>query len=115
MRRHQRIGRREEISRILRKGTRWACADFALCYAPNDGDDHRTAILVSRRLGGAVQRNRLKRVLRHVVWMAGRPPSGGGMDVIFRPCAYEDFRESRARTCFKQWVESVQVPRASRA
>ena len=48
------------------RGRRVVCRDAVVFYAraPEDGDGPRIGVVASRRVGGAVQRNRAKRLLR---------------------------------------------------
>ena len=49
--------------------------------APGPGDP-RAAFVVGRRMGGAVARNRARRVLREA-WRSLAPRVGGGHDLVF--------------------------------
>ena len=53
-----------------------------------DDDGPRLGLSVSRRVGGAVERNRVKRVLREAFWEeAERLPAGSDYVVVARPDA----------------------------
>ncbi len=60
----QRILRRVEYQFILEKGERSFTDHFILFLIPNDKKTNRLGLVVSRKAGNSVQRNRLKRVLR---------------------------------------------------
>ena len=49
-----------------------------LFLAPGSGE---VAVVASRRVGGAVQRNRARRILREA-WREVAPPAGDGNDVV---------------------------------
>jgi ribonuclease P protein component len=55
----------------------------------SDGEDGpRLGLSVSRRVGGAVERSRVKRVLREAFWAeASRLPAGADYVVVARPDA----------------------------
>lgn len=60
----QRILKRAEYQSVLQRGTRSFTNHFILFYLPNSKSTHRLGLIVSRKAGKSVQRNRLKRVLR---------------------------------------------------
>jgi ribonuclease P protein component len=49
---------------VFRRGVRLDGALFVLVAAPNEGECDRLGLAVSRRVGGAVARNRVRRLLR---------------------------------------------------
>jgi ribonuclease P protein component len=62
--RDQRLLKRSDFLRLSRTGRRTQNAHFILCLAPGPRDTVRLGITVSRRVGGAVVRNRIKRLCR---------------------------------------------------
>jgi ribonuclease P protein component len=60
----QRLRTSAEFDRVFRRGLRLDGALFVLVAAPNDGGHDRLGLAVSRRVGGAVTRNRVRRLLR---------------------------------------------------
>ncbi|UCC45422.1 MAG: ribonuclease P protein component [Candidatus Zixiibacteriota bacterium] len=56
---------RAEISELLKKGHRFAGNYFTLVWRENT--EFRYAILLSKRAGSAVQRNRVKRIFREAI------------------------------------------------
>lgn len=59
-----RLRRREEFLRVERQGRRVSARFLTLVGAPNALDCDRLGVVASRRIGGAVARNRAKRRLR---------------------------------------------------
>jgi ribonuclease P protein component len=91
--RRRRLSRSAEFERVYRQG-RSKGNRFLVLYAfpreaPAD-DGPRLGLSVSRRVGGAVERNRVKRTLREAFWQeAERLPQGSDYVVVARPDARE--------------------------
>jgi len=60
----QRLRKAAEFDRVFRRGVRLDGALFVLVAASNDGAHDRLGLAVSRRVGGSVVRNRVRRLLR---------------------------------------------------
>src|SRR5919204_2421565 len=92
--RRRRLSRSAEFERVYRQG-RSKGNRFLVLYAfPRDDQDAddgpRLGLSVSRRVGGAVDRSRVKRVLREAFWAeAPRLPEGSDYVVVARPEARE--------------------------
>ncbi len=54
-----------DFLRVMAKGEKCSCPSFYLYYMP--AGEFQAGVCVSRRLGGAVVRNRIKRVLRESI------------------------------------------------
>jgi ribonuclease P protein component len=64
MKRKYRLRRNRDFQRVRRHGTSHASPIMVLAFLRNELDYSRFGFVVSKRLGKAVQRNRLKRRLR---------------------------------------------------
>jgi len=61
---HQRLRTRAQFDRVFRQGVRADGRLFLLIAAANGRPEDRLGLTVSRRVGGAVARNRVRRLLR---------------------------------------------------
>jgi ribonuclease P protein component len=85
----RRLSRSAEFERVYRQG-RSKGNRFLVLYAfpreENDSEGPRLGLSVGRRVGGAVDRTRVKRVLREAFWEeARRLPEGSDYVVVARP------------------------------
>src|SRR5215210_7024335 len=70
-RRRRRLSRSGEFERVYREGTSHASRHLVVYAFPReegDDSDPRLGVSVGRKLGGAVERNRMKRLLREAFW-----------------------------------------------
>lgn len=79
-----RVRRRGEFQRVFEGGTRVHGRYLTLLMAPNGAGRPRLGIVASRKLGGAVARNRAKRLIREV-FRRNPVPGRQGVDVVVIP------------------------------
>jgi ribonuclease P protein component len=87
-----RLSRSADFDRVYREGRSHA-SRYLVVYAlraPVDGEEPRLGVSVSKKVGGAVERNRMKRLLRESFWsVAGELPDGFDFVLVARPDASE--------------------------
>jgi ribonuclease P protein component len=64
MERRIRLRRTSDVQRVYREGKSWTHPLLVLIARPNDTGTSHVGVAASRKLGGAVARNRAKRLLR---------------------------------------------------
>ena len=80
-----RLLRHADFERVYKQGRRHFAAHMTVFYlARAEGEGLRVGFTVGRVLGGAVERNRMKRRLREAVRLR-RPTESAAVDVVINP------------------------------
>ncbi|MBN2099290.1 MAG: ribonuclease P protein component [Dehalococcoidia bacterium] len=80
MRREERLTRSSDFARVHGQGKSWANRLLVMRAIPSGREQNRVGFSVNKRVGNAVARNRVKRILREAVRSKAWEP---GWDVVF--------------------------------
>lgn len=84
----RRLSRSGEFDRVYRDGSSHATRYLVLYTFPRDEEDRedaRLGVSVSRKVGGAVERNKVKRALREAFWsVSDHLPAGHDFVIVAR-------------------------------
>ena len=112
-RRRRRLSRSGEFERVYREGRSHANRHLVLYAFPRSEQDGepRLGISVGRKLGGAVERNRVKRLLRDAFWNVAADLDGGhDFVIVARPDARvlaEDEGEAGIERALREILEEA--------
>lgn len=81
LRKHLRLRRRDDFERLRRSGETRTQTLMTLSMLPNALTHNRYGFIVSRQLGGAASRNRVRRQLREAIRML-HPSLREGYDIV---------------------------------
>ncbi|MDR7239131.1 ribonuclease P protein component [Neobacillus drentensis] len=96
MKKELRIKKNKEFQTAFQKGNSFANRQFVVYSLPKEGQDYfRIGLSVSKKIGNAVTRNRIKRYVRQSIFELNEQLASGNDYVIIarKPAAEMDFFE----------------------
>jgi len=100
-----RILRSRDFRKIQKNGRKWKSRDLLFLYLPNKLDRLRIGLVVSKKVGNAVVRNKSKRWLREIFrkQISNSVLKGGDIVVI----VFSSFVQQEFLSIEKQWIKTT--------
>ena len=97
MNKHQRIKKNKEFQRVFKKGKSYANRQFIVYLLKSDQPEFRLGLSVSKKVGNAVTRNRIKRYIRQTFLELKDDllPNADYVIIARQQAAEMDFHESK--------------------
>ncbi len=102
----ERLRKRRDIDRVFKEGKAFKGGIFNSYVLRNSLGHPRIGIVVGRKFGGAVQRNRIKRLLRES-YRLNKDLVDGGLDIVFLPRLGREADLGLVEKEFKKLIERV--------
>ena len=107
--RRRRLSRSAEFDRVYREGRSHAGRHLVLYFFPREGEDEppRLGLSVGRKVGGAVERNKVKRLLREAFWASEEALPGGHDFVVVARADAAEFAEREGLAGVKSELDEL--------
>lgn len=106
---HNPISKNSDFARAYRHGRSYVHPYFVLYVNKNKVGITRLGITASKKIGGAVQRNRARRVLRAAV-CAVLPAQVGGLDIVIVARAQTvQHKSTEIETCLRAMLKKADI------
>ena len=106
LRPQERIRRKKDFLRIYSNGHRYKGRYFVILYLPNNLNYSRMAVVVSRKHGKAVVRNKIKRWAREL-FRRNKQLLPEPLDLIFIP--RQEIHQANWRNLLNQYQQALQI------
>jgi ribonuclease P protein component len=91
-----------DIKAILNGGFRWTGSTIRVVWKKSEEHETRFAVVVSRKIGSSVVRNRLKRVMREVI--RANPVLACPMDIVCLARTDRGLRYAEVTEEYRTWL-----------
>lgn len=103
----QRLRRRGEFEKVYHYRHRFSTKYFVVNYRPNSVGFDRLGLTVSRKMGGAVRRNRIKRKIREL-FRTNRQGLKPSADLVVRPeKTFLEAQHEELQNCWQHALKSI--------
>jgi ribonuclease P protein component len=103
----QKISRKKEISGLFKYGERWRSNSVQIIYQKNDFDKDRCAIIVSKKNGNSVKRNKIKRIFRET-FRKNKRSNLPFFDLLFKLEPGYQINSQEIKTAFLSWISDLE-------
>lgn len=103
----QRIRRKKEFEKVFQGGFKYRTKQFIINYRANNLEHDRLGLVVSRKLGGAVRRNRIKHKIREL-FRTNPIRTEPSTDLVVRPSlSFLDYNHNELERCWCQALNNI--------
>ena len=109
MKKKNRVRKAEEFQKIIHKGRKYVCSQYVLYMMPKAEEEARIGISLSKKIGNAVERNKIKRQVR-MMCQDLIPFESCRYDFVliirfgYRNCDYATNKNSLEKLCIKATI-----------
>lgn len=104
LRPQERIRKKSDFAALYKKGNRYRGRHFILVYLPNDLTFSRFAVVASKKIGNAVERNKAKRWVR-TLFRQNKELLAGSLDLIV--IAKQDIKEATWLSLQQEYLKAL--------
>ena len=95
--RASRLRLKKDFEAVFDAGRKTVTRDLVAWHSPGVGKEKKLGLMVSKKIGGAVERNRLKRLLREAFRLTGKQLKEGTRLIIYPKAGCEVKNLTQAR------------------
>jgi len=112
LKKEQRLRKRKDFEKVFEEGTVFRCKNLNAYVLPNSLDFSRIGLVTGKKVGHAVERNRIRRLLREC-FRLNKAMLGPGLDVVLVAKKGFPTTFSGAEEEFKRLIGRLKIQRKS--